>query len=302
VRIDLKKIRYLLEAVEVVEGSFKDPIDHLKKFQDSLGETHDMVVWLQEISLREDLPALRKSLQEKRNLCMKEFNEVRDNLYNLLEDILNTSAALVTGKNFSSQELLSLVSSTEEKEKAAEALALNLSPDPSHAQRVAHKCRTLYSALKERLQLTEEDLYYLYYAALLHDIGHYLGGEDHHRDSYTLIVNSSCLPLNISEREKVALLARNHRKKPDFTTDLLSKKEVERLRPLSSILRCADGTELESYEYVGTFTLTFSEDTLTFRGGPISPLLQDRFRRKSSYLAEVLGLKIEYIQVEQDNL
>lgn len=302
VRIGLKKIRYLLEAVEVVEGSFKDTIDRLKKFQDSLGEIHDMVIWLQEISQREDLPVLRDLLEEKRNLQMKEFNEVRASLYNLLEDILNTSAALVTGKNFSPQELLSLVSSTEEKEKAAEALALNLSPDPSHAQRVAHKCRTLYSALKDRLELTVEDLLHLYCAALLHDIGHYMGGEEHHRDSYTLIVNSSCLPLNILDREKVALLARNHRKKPDFTTDLLSKKEVERLKPLAGILRCADGMELESYEYVGTFTLTSSEDTLTFRGGQITPLLQDRFRRKSSYLAEALGVEIEYIQVEQDNI
>ncbi|GLI56315.1 hypothetical protein PM10SUCC1_18290 [Propionigenium maris DSM 9537] len=298
VRIDLKKIRYLLEAVEVVEGSFKDPIDHLKKFQDSLGEIHDMVVWLQEISGREDLPALRKTLQEKRNLSMKEFNEVRGNLYNLLENILNTSAALVTGKKPHSQELLSLVSSPKEKEEAAEALALHLSPDPSHIQRVANKCRTLYSVLKERVKLTEEDLHHLYCAALLHDIGHYLGGEEHHRDSYTLIVNSSCLPLNISEREAVAILARNHRKKPDFTTNLLNKREVERLKPLSGILRCADGMEMESYEYVGNFTLTSSEGTLTFRGGQISPLLQDRFRRKSSYLAEVLGLKIKYIEVE----
>ncbi len=296
VRIDLKKVRYLLEAVEVVEPSFKDSINRLKKFQDSLGDIHDMVVWLQELSDRDDLPALRKLLEERRNLRIKEFDEIRGSIYSLLEDILNTSVSLVTGKKISSLELLSLLSSNEEKEEASEALALRLSPDPSHAQRVAYKCRAIFSALKERLELTEEDLHCLYCAALLHDIGHYMGGDEHHRGSYTLIVNSSCLPLNISEREKIAILARNHRKKPDFSTDLLKRREVERLKPLSGILRCADGMELESYEYVDRFTLTFSEDTLTFRGGPISSLLQDRFRRKSSYLSEILGVEIEYTE------
>ncbi len=295
VRIDLKKVRYLLEAVEVVEPAFKEPIDRLKKFQDSLGEIHDMAVWLQELSDREDLPILKALLQERMQERMQEFNKVRGGVYNLLEDILNTSAALTTDKDFYSQELLSLISSHEEKWKAAEALALRLSPDPSHIQRVAHKCRTIYSALKDRLELTEEDLHHLYCAALLHDIGHYIGEEEHHRESYNLIRSSSCLPLNISEREKIAILARNHRKKPDFTTDLLSRGEVERLKPLAGILRCADGMELESYEYVNNLTLASSEDTLTFRGDPISPILQERFRRKSSYLSKLLSLEIEYV-------
>lgn len=297
VRISLKKVRYLLEAVEVVEKRFRQPIDHLKEFQDCLGVIHDMEVWLQEPSPGDELPHLKEILQEEKREKVCKFNGFKEEIYKVLEEALNISASLATGEGESySQELLSLVSSPEEKRKVSEDLASRLSPDPGHSRRVADKCKTIFSVLKEGTALRDEDLDPLSCAALLHDIGHYIGGDEHHKDSYTLIKNSSCLPLNISEREKIAIIARNHRKKPEFNTGLLSGGEVERLKLLSGILRCADGMEVESSEYVDNFTLTYSDNALTFKGTPITPALQERFKRKSSYLSKLLGAEIEYIE------
>ena len=294
-RIALKKVRYLLEAVEVVENRFQKSIDHLKEFQDYLGMIPDMEVWILELSSSEELPVLKEALQRKKEEMIWKFDSVKNRIYNIIEEVLNISASLVTGKKeSSSQELLSLVSSPEDKKKTVEQLAFRLSPDPKHSKRVADKCKAIFSALQKKTLLKEEDLEILFYAALLHDIGHYLGGSEHHKHSYNLIRSFSCLPLNLPEREKVAIIARNHRKKPSFPSDFLSSKETERVRLLSGILRCADGMELESYEYMEDFTLTASSDALIFTGKPVSSILHERFEKKSSYLAEVLGIEIVY--------
>ena len=277
-RISLKKTRYLLEAVEVLESEFRESIDNLKEFQDCLGEIHDIEVWIQEVSAREKLPVLKKALQDRKTERIYGFNRMKGGIYQLLEETLNTSASLaMEGSDYYSQELLSLVFSPEEKKRAAELFASQLSPDPHHAIRVADKCRTIFTSLGERTGLKEADLEILFCAALLHDIGHYPNEKEHHINSYNLIKASSCLPFNISERERVAIVARNHRKKPHFNTDLLNLKEIEKLRLLSGILRCADGMELESYEYVDHFTVTLSSNTLIFRGSPLSIVLRERF-------------------------
>ena len=132
-------------------------------------------------------------------------------------------------------------------------------------------------------------------ATFLHDIGHSLSSPAHHKKSYSIISTSRYLPFNVAEREIIGSIARNHRKKPDFSDKFLTNKDIYKIKILSGILRCADGMEIESYEYVDNFIIKLLKKKIVFTGPVTSSNLLDRFIRKSKYLCKLTGLDTKYI-------
>ncbi len=87
----------------------------------------------------------------------------------------------------------------------------------------------------------------LQYAALLRDVGYFINYTKHHKHSFHLIIHSDLPGFSASELERIALLARYHRKaepkKKHETFGKLDKASRDEVKALAGILRLADGLD-----------------------------------------------------------
>jgi len=117
----------------------------------------------------------------------------------------------------------------------------------THARQVSFLAGRLAEQLVCELLLGREDLDLLRYAALLHDIGWHYGQNKHHRNAYKLIKGGELPGFRSDEIERIALIARYHRK----ALPKLSHHAYARLDPmarqtvmrLAGVLRVADGLD-----------------------------------------------------------
>ncbi len=117
----------------------------------------------------------------------------------------------------------------------------------THGQNVALYCNMLFMELEKLHSLDDEWLDILLLAAKYHDIGAMDGPKSHHKNSYHKIIHDQTLPIEDSQREMVALLARYHRKSlpshkhPEFVK--MPKSVQENICQGAAILRLADALD-----------------------------------------------------------
>jgi exopolyphosphatase/guanosine-5'-triphosphate,3'-diphosphate pyrophosphatase len=119
--------------------------------------------------------------------------------------------------------------------------------DEKHSRQVARLALTLFDDLAALHHLPLSTRPYLEVAALLHDIGHAVSYERHHKHTYYLIHNADIPGLAERERELVARVARYHRRStPDSAHSAmegLSPSEGRMVRKLATLLRVADSLD-----------------------------------------------------------
>lgn len=126
-----------------------------------------------------------------------------------------------------------------------------------------------------------EERRYLEAAALLHDIGYYLGAKSHNKNSFELIINTKIEDFDDEQIKIVANIARYHRgampdKSKHESYALLKTKYRKTVKRLSAILRIADGLDrahtgliksvsvkYDSKNNILTFFLTSNVDNYT---------------------------------------
>jgi len=109
----------------------------------------------------------------------------------------------------------------------------------AHSERVARISLRLFDQLKGP-------------PALLHDVGHLIDHEDHHRHSYYLIVNSELFGFRREEVEAIGQIALHHHRKGnpkpgDAGSEPLPPETWRQVKPLAAILRLAEGLERSHY-------------------------------------------------------
>ena len=114
-----------------------------------------------------------------------------------------------------------------------------------HAIHVKMLALSLFDQLKEIHQFTAEDRGYLSVAAMLHDIGMYIGYYDHHIHGMYLMMNARIDGLNKRGHMAVAFLVGNHREsqlkdRVKYFETTFDKKEIESLQKLSILLQLAE--------------------------------------------------------------
>ena len=130
---------------------------------------------------------------------------------------------------------------------SVEALAARFSGGNAHGRQVARLALQIYDGCANGLALAPEARELLEYAALLHDIGHAIDHDRHHRHSYYLIRNGDLFGFDPIEIEVIALAARAHRKQsakldsPEL--EALSREKRRTVRGLAAILRVADALD-----------------------------------------------------------
>ncbi len=138
--------------------------------------------------------------------------------------------------------------------EAALALGHRFGFSEAHGVQVSRLALTLFDELATLHQLPAAARPYLQVAGLLHDIGHAVNYQKHHKHTHYLIVSSD-LP-SLSEREKlmIALIARFHRRsKPDLGHELLqglTPAEFRLVRKCAALLRVADSLDRSHHQPV----------------------------------------------------
>ena len=290
-RINIKKIRYMLELVSEKDKKYEKLILTLKNYQDCLGEIHDFDVWV-ETSLERwsQFNSLINFLNEKRHSKIVEFKSLVHEIPETLKKILETVASEISEEFEVFQEMRSIRYSREKKILMAQKFTEEFSEDLEHLNRVRERSVKIFEILKGVFGLNAEDRYFLETGALLHDIGYIIPYGKHNVNSFRMISFSDYLPFSFRERIIIALMVKNHRGKIEIKNKfekILPRKEIDRIMKLSSILRTADGMDLGESEWVKDFSVDVSEGKLEFRIGNVSENLKNRLYKKSALLREL---------------
>jgi exopolyphosphatase/guanosine-5'-triphosphate,3'-diphosphate pyrophosphatase len=119
--------------------------------------------------------------------------------------------------------------------------------DAPHARHVAALALALFDGARKLHGLEEADRTLLEHAALLHDIGHHISHEKHHRHSYYLIKNGDLRGFDPLEIDVLANVARYHRqgmpRKKHEAFAALPARARRSVRVLAGILRLADALD-----------------------------------------------------------
>jgi exopolyphosphatase/guanosine-5'-triphosphate,3'-diphosphate pyrophosphatase len=130
---------------------------------------------------------------------------------------------------------------------SVERLARRWTGDNAHGRQVAGLALALFDGTAGLLDLGPESRELLEYAALLHDIGHAVSHDRHHRHTAYLIRNGEFPGFTTRELEIIAETARHHRKQiPKASTpELQALPPGARwtVRALAGLLRIADALD-----------------------------------------------------------
>jgi exopolyphosphatase/guanosine-5'-triphosphate,3'-diphosphate pyrophosphatase len=189
------------------------------------------------------------------------------------------------------------------KEKQALAGAVALGKrylfEEAHATHVAHLAGSLFDQLQKLHKLDAADRRMLLAAAVLHDVGIFIGHKKHHKHSLYIISQSEIPEFTPREIAVVANVARYHRKgvpavhHEAFTG--LDSDDRERVLKLASILRIADALDREHLQAVRGIKASVAKNRLTLELDSTGDLLLERWalRRKGGLFADTFGLEVE---------
>ena len=122
------------------------------------------------------------------------------------------------------------------------SLAQSYTKDFEHVAHTTELALQLFDGTSSLHKLKKADRFTLEAAGLLHNIGHFVAHAGHHKHSYYMIRNSEQLAgFTQNELERIALVARYHRKKKPTSTHpewaALHKHDQYRVKVLAGLLR-----------------------------------------------------------------
>jgi exopolyphosphatase/guanosine-5'-triphosphate,3'-diphosphate pyrophosphatase len=138
-----------------------------------------------------------------------------------------------------------------------------------HSRQVAALARTLFQSLQPLHQLPLEHGKLLEAAAYLHDIGHFVSDQSHHKHSFYLVANSDMPGFTNRERELIAYLCRYHRKAlpaPQHASpQSLTNGENQALVRLIPLLRLADSLDRSHTQRIQSIECGIQNGQVTIR-------------------------------------
>ena len=187
----------------------------------------------------------------------------------------------------------------EGRTQAVLALGRRFGFDERHARQVTRLALQLFDQLAPLHGLPASARGLLEAAALLHDVGHAVSPQRHHKHSFYLVLNADIAGFTDRERLLVALVARYHRRtppergRPDL--DELSAGELRQVRRLVALLRIADALDRSHHQPVSDVRSTAVAGRVRVAArtrGPIDLELWD-VARESAFFRAALGRRIE---------
>jgi exopolyphosphatase/guanosine-5'-triphosphate,3'-diphosphate pyrophosphatase len=165
-----------------------------------------------------------------------------------LQDVVVSTAALKEGilcdYMETSRDMPSGGSERSLREKSVKHLMRKFDVSFEHAKQVHKFALSLFDQTQSMHGFGQEERELLGYAALLHDVGHYINRSGHHKHGQYIVQNSAMPGFSSNELLLISNLVRYHRKSlpsmEHFHFQLLYKEHKTMVNKLSSLLRLAD--------------------------------------------------------------
>lgn len=175
--------------------------------------------------------------------------------------------------------------------------------DVEHARATADVALKLFDATVSLHKLGLDDRRLLEFGALLHDVGHHIDGEEHHRHGQYLIRHTRMPGFTSPEVALLGNIVRYHRggkpklRNPEFAA--LPAKDQQRARLLSAFVRLADGLDRGHNHNVVHLEVVVGKELLV-RAWTREPGDLERWAavQRLGPLAEALGLTVK-VEVER---
>lgn len=170
--------------------------------------------------------------------------------------------------------------------------------DESHASHVAMLSGLLFDALQSQHRLDARYRVMLRVAALLHEIGLFVGLTSYHKHSLYLIQNSELFGLSRRDLQLVALVARYHRRaSPKSTHSYFSNLDREHrvvVAKLASILRVADALDRSYSQRIREIDCSIKKHRLIISIPSVDDLSLEQISLKQSVqlFEETYGLSV----------
>jgi exopolyphosphatase / guanosine-5'-triphosphate,3'-diphosphate pyrophosphatase len=170
--------------------------------------------------------------------------------------------------------------------------------DEEHSLHVAELGKQIFTGVARKLKLTQKDQRLLEAAALLHDVGYFIGYASHHKHSYHLIRHADLFGFTPRERAIIANVARYHRKAlpkkkhEEFTS--LSQGDRDLVLILGGILRLCDGLDRRRNSVVEKVECELVGKTLRLKLYGHDDMSVEAFgaKAKSDLLEQATNLKV----------
>ncbi|MBP89449.1 MAG: exopolyphosphatase [Planctomycetaceae bacterium] len=171
--------------------------------------------------------------------------------------------------------------------------------DEPHARHVAELAKMLFAQLQPEHQLDQRYAVILYIAALLHEIGLYIGYPSHHKHSMYLIRNSELFGLARKEVLLTALVARYYRRATPqsghegYTT--LGRDERVAVSKLAAILRLAVALDDSRSQRIQKIQCKIEDGRLVVSAPDVPDLSLEQLalRQTGSLFEDVFGLQVQ---------
>ncbi len=152
------------------------------------------------------------------------------------------------------------------RERSTLKIAGKYGVDLPHSERVAELALSLFDQTYGQLHAWDKSVRQLLWsAAILHNSGHFVSHDAHHKHSYYLIRYGELLGYTESEIDTIANIARYHRKSPPKkkhqNLQNLSKEQKSIVSQLSALLRLAVALDRRRIGAISTVTLNCDLDT-----------------------------------------
>jgi exopolyphosphatase/guanosine-5'-triphosphate,3'-diphosphate pyrophosphatase len=166
--------------------------------------------------------------------------------------------------------------------------------DQLHARTVERLAVKIFEGLESIHKLGEKELNLLRHASLLHDLGAVVAIRRHHKHSAYLVSHDETLDgYPAKERELLASLVKNHRKKVQLEQEDISRYGREVLPVLIAILRIADVLDYFHRGSTVIKDISIAGDKCVFIVEGIDlEAIKDKVKKKAACFKEALDLRV----------
>lgn len=226
-------------------------------------------------------------------------------VFQLFIRLTNTERILVPETNIREGILVSLHDSQDGRDgfhpqiiASAQTLLRKYRGDEPHAEHVRATACRFFDAMEDELGLEPGARTLLEIAAILHDVGSFIGAKDHNEHSRYIIEHSDIFGLNREDTEIVAQIALWHRGARNMAADAhfrsLPRETRLTILKLTALLRIADALDRAHTQRIRRFKIAFSRDTMTIitDGSHNNVLEKLAVREKSDTFESVFGYKV----------
>jgi exopolyphosphatase/guanosine-5'-triphosphate,3'-diphosphate pyrophosphatase len=233
--------------------------------------------------------------------------------FSYLLKMLNLDGFLISNATFPNQVMNYYSKSFKEKSvnkkilNQVVAYSKKYNNDLKHAKKVLHFANRLYNQLKNIHSMSQKEKMILDCACVLHDVGYYIGVNNHHQHSYYIAksINIPGIDKEIIDYVAASVLFHRNKAKIESEDELLSApiEKILVLKKIIALLKIADALDASHMQIIEDIDIEVSENQVKITAIALKiPFLEElTFKNKSTDFLETFGIEPKlYIKLKHE--